>query len=525
MKRDPLRLLVHAGYLGSIVPNTLAFERALGRPEETQRRKLRALLRAQEDTAFGREHGFRHVDDVAAFQRRVPVRDYAEHAPWVDRIARGETNVLTSEPVRMLERTSGSTAGDKWIPFTAGLLAELSAATSPWISSVHRRHPGLLGTTSYWSVSPAAREPERTEGGLRVGFEDDSEYFGPLTRWALARMFAVPGDVARIRDVDAWRRTTLDLLLRARTLGLVSVWNPSFLTLLMEALERELDGYLARLPAARANEIRRALDRTGRLTGEALWPSLRVVSCWTDASAASFVPGLRAYFPHVTIEPKGLLATEGVVSIPYSGGNDGAELAVASHFLEFLDLDAPSARPRLAHQLVTGASYSPLLTTAGGLYRYHLKDVVTVTGRTRGTPRVRFEGKADRSSDLCGEKLTEPQVSSALSDAAQELGVELAFALVAPLVTPRPRYALFVESNADDARLDELARALDERLSRAQHYAYCRDLGQLDALRAVRVRDGQRRFQEALARTSARLGDIKPARLDKRTQWMDWLSP
>src|SRR5262249_15626109 len=87
---------------------------------------------------------------------------------------------------------------------------------SPWIASVHRRHPGLLGTTSYWSVSPAAREPERTEGGLRVGFEDDSEYFGPITRWALGRMFAVPGDVARIRDVDVWPRPTLDALPRPR---------------------------------------------------------------------------------------------------------------------------------------------------------------------------------------------------------------------------------------------------------------------------------------------------------------------
>ncbi len=524
MKRDLARVALHAGYLGSLLPAALGFERALRDPARTQQGVLTRLLRKNAGTAFGIEHGFSRVTSIADFQRRVPIRDYTGFAPYIECIVAGERAVLTETPVRMLERTSGSTSGDKLIPYTPELLNEFSAATNAWILSAHRRHKGLLATTSYWSVSPAAREPEDTVGGLPIGFNDDTEYFGPITRWALSRMLAVPGRVARIRDIDIWRKTTLLGLLNAGSLGLISVWNPSFLTLLMEAIERDLSDLLAALPAARSNQIQRAFDRCGKLTGEAIWPSLRVISLWTDASAAAFVPGLRRWFETVCFEPKGLLATEGVVSVPYSGGEAGAELAVTSHFLEFVPVDDLGAQPLLAHELSIGSRYSPLLTTGGGLYRYHLKDVITVISKNHATPRIRFEGKLDRSSDLCGEKLTESQVASALREAEIHVAAHLDFALLAPSLTPRPHYALFVESSLDDLALADLARHVDSALSRSHHYKYCRDLGQLAPLRAVRVFEGLRRFQAALNKSSARLGHIKPTRLDRRTEWEEWLS-
>lgn len=521
--RDPERLFLHTGYLASLVPAAVRFERALRDPARAQQALFARLLRKQAGTTFFAEHGLSATSSIADFQRQVPVRDYAAFAPYVQRIADGEPNVLTASKVRMLERTSGSTSGDKLIPYTADLLSEFAAATNPWILSIHRRHPSLLGSMSYWSVSPAARERELTAGGLPIGFQDDTEYFGPVTRWALSRMLAVPGDVARMRDIEQWRRTTLLGLLRSRSLGLISVWNPSFLTLLMEALQRDLSDLLIELPSWRANEIRRALDRHGKLSGEIIWPNLRVISLWTDASAATFLPGLRAWFETVCFEPKGLLATEGVVSVPYSGGQAGSEIALLSHFLEFLPAHDPEGPPKLAHELEVGRSYSPLLTTGGGLYRYHLKDVVTVVGKTHATPRLRFEGKLDRSSDVCGEKLTEPQVARALRAAERELGLSLEFALLAPSLTPKPHYALFVEASLDVRALDALGDRVERALQDGHHYRYCRDLGQLGPVRPVRVRDGQRRFQTALSRGTARLGDIKPTRLDRRTEWEEWL--
>jgi hypothetical protein len=510
-------LLQTAHALG-LIGEAARFARATASPERAQDARLLAHLRANAETAYGRAHGFASIDSVRAFQDRVPIVDYEALAPYVDRIARGEREVLSRDRVLVLERTSGSTRENKLIPYTAGLLSDFGRATSPWFFGVYRAHPRLFGTKSYWSLSPVARAPETTSGGIRVGFESDLEYLGPLARWGMERMMAVPQHVARIADVGVWRRATLRALVDTADLGLVSIWSPSFLTLLMDALARDLEDVLAEVRPQRAAEVRRGIDRHG-FSGEAIWPRLSLISSWTDGAAAALVPALARYFPRTTIAGKGLLATEGVVSTPIDskgvGGGGGAVLAVTSHFLEFLDVEAQKRRPLLAHELRVGGRYSPLLTTANGFARYHLKDVVVCTGMHRATPTVRFEGKLDRVTDIAGEKLHEKQVSDALERARREVGVVTRFSLLAPSDAPL-RYQLFIESDASDETLRCFGAVVERELLANYHYSYCRDLGQLGAVEVIAIRDGQRTFTEVLTRAGVRLGDIKPATLEGR---------
>src|SRR5690606_7455774 len=79
-----------------------------------------------------------------------------------------------------------------------------------------------------------------------------------------------------------------------------------------------------------------------------LWPWLRMVSCWADGNCAAAASELGLLFPHAEVCGKGLLATEGFVSLPWQVSGASA-LAVRSHFLEFLPLD--SDRPQRAHEL------------------------------------------------------------------------------------------------------------------------------------------------------------------------------
>ena len=65
-----------------------------------------------------------------------------------------------------------------------------------------------------------------------------------------------------------------------------------------------------------------------------LWPHLQVISCWTDANAAAPAAHVARLFPHARIQGKGLIATEGFISLPLAG-HEGAALSVRSHFLEF----------------------------------------------------------------------------------------------------------------------------------------------------------------------------------------------
>ena len=511
-------IALHSAYAASLLPAWRRFARAADDPARAQREQLSAVLASAAPSAYGRSLGLSQTSSVAEYRRLAPVVDHGPLAPLVARVAAGEPGVLTVEPVRMLERTSGTTSANKLIPYTDGLRHDFAAAVDAWLFDLHRAFPRLVGTRSYWSVSPATRRGERTDGGVPIGFDDDTAYFGPLTRWALTRLLAVPASVARLPDVDAWRRATCRHLLAADDLGFISVWSPSFLTGLMEAIAGDLDALLAGLPRPRRDAVKARLDAGGAITGEALWPRLVAVSSWTEGFAAELLPALRRWFPTVAIQPKGLLATEGVVSFPLVGAH-GAALALSSHFLEFADVESPAAEPLLAHELRVGARYAPILSTRGGFLRYQLGDVVRCVGHWRRAPLVRFEGRRDRVSDLCGEKLAEAQVVRALAAARAELPCR--FALLAPALAPSAHYAAYVDTDAPDDALDRAQAALEAALSEGDHYRYCRALGQLGPVRVRRVRAGMAAYHDELVRRGARLGDVKPSSFDTRPIWED----
>lgn len=512
---------IQQAHVWSLTPATSAWRQALRSPQDTQFALWKRLISANAKSAYGRAHGFEHIQSIADYQDRVPVVDYEAVRPWIDRIAKGEQQVLTESPVLMLEPTGGSTSANKFIPYTSELLSDFSRATNPWLADLYGKVKGLKGTQSYWSISLAKQGQRVTEGGVRIGFDDDTEYFGPLTRWALNKMMAVPHSVAQAPDMDQWRRQTCEHLLRAECLGLVSVWSPTYFSLLMAYIDANFESLLSALPLDHRRRIEHRVGEAGRLTGEALWPHLKLISCWTDSIAGAFMPELRYWFPKTPVQGKGLLATEGVVSVPVWGQEDkGCALAVNSHFLEFIDLDRPQDRPLLAHQLVEGGAYSPILSTSGGLYRYHLKDVVRCTGKLAGTPLVRFEGKLDRVSDLCGEKIHASQVEVALAQAQQSLGLQWRFAMLAPVMGQPAHYRLFVDGDLDSSSGEDLQAFVEQRLSHGHHYATCRRLGQLGALQVQRVERGWQTFQQTLIASGQRAGDIKPTALDARHDWV-----
>src|SRR5260370_42594301 len=126
-------------WAASNVPAYLRFRRALREPHIAQHRKLRELITQNANTAFAKAHGFNQIRSYEDFTRRVPLSDYSAFEPWIDRIRRGEKNVLTHEPVTHLIPTSGSTSGRKLIPFTASLQREFNAAIGPWLADLARQ--------------------------------------------------------------------------------------------------------------------------------------------------------------------------------------------------------------------------------------------------------------------------------------------------------------------------------------------------------------------------------------------------
>lgn len=492
-----------------------AFDEASRHPRRAQEAWFARARGPLGASAYGQSVRLDHATSLESV-RRAPVVQWDEVAPWVERIANGEQHVLTTEPVLVFERTSGSTSLPKRVPYTQGLLDDFSAATGPWLDDLFRTFPSLFRTRQYWSVSPAVRAPETTPSGLRVGFEDDTEYFGPATRFAMKQLMAVPSMVTKARTVEGWRDETLLHLLEADDLGFISVWNPSFLTVLLEALRSRWANLESRLSPRRRRAVWAALERSGELSGETVWPSLQLISCWTDAWAAEAVPGLRRFFPRTPLQGKGLLATEGVVSFPL-WGQPAPVAAVTSHLLEFEALEDAGRPARFVDEVREGAAYAPILTTRGGLVRYRLPDVVRCVGFWRALPLLRFEGRLDKTSDLRGEKLSSVVVESVLRETLRRVPVQ--FVLLAPSLEPTPRYVLFLESGVDDVTARAMADSVERGLLNEYHYRYCRELGQLERVALVRVNDARPKWLAAMQARGMKLGDIKPSAFDTATGW------
>ncbi len=119
-------------------PGYRSFCRALERPAQSQAELLRAYLRTNQDTHFGRKHGFAALRSVRDYQQQVPLSTYDDYEPYIELIARGESAVLTRERVKLFEPSSGSTAAAKWIPYTATLQAEFRRAIAPWVFGLYR---------------------------------------------------------------------------------------------------------------------------------------------------------------------------------------------------------------------------------------------------------------------------------------------------------------------------------------------------------------------------------------------------
>src|SRR5262249_54570584 len=153
--------------------------------------------------------------------------------------------------------------------------------------------------------------------------------------------------------LDVFRYLTLLCLVRESGLRLISIWHPSFLFLLLDALPanwesllRDLNDGTCRYGVTVPDVVRHALKlrplpqrarylaRIDPTDLPRIWPTLKLISCWGDGNAEIAADALHRRFPHASVQRKGLLATEAFVTVPFAGSRP---LAVRSHFFEFID--------------------------------------------------------------------------------------------------------------------------------------------------------------------------------------------
>ena len=536
--------LCHVLWLLVCLPGWVRFQFALRQPRRAQEHILRLLVRQNRDTVFGRRHHFASIRSPADFARQVPLAEYEDFASAIAAAMQGDPFALTAESPLLLEPTSGSTSSPKLIPVTARLRREFAAAVQPWIAWLYLAHPRLLFGRQYWAISPNTPAPvSDAPAAVPVGFSDDADYLGFAGRLLSRNILAVPDVIRKVTDPESFIRLTLFFLLTEKNLRLISVWHPSYLTLLLDAIPKHLPAVLSALrggslpegvtipPDVRVQlgrplhqELRRAseiaaLDLVSHPEAVCrLWPHLAVISCWEGRRSEPWLGKLRALFPQAAVQGKGLMATEGCVTLP-SGCGRLRPCAVRSHYLEFLDADSGAVHP--AWELRQGRDYSVILTTGGGLWRYRLHDQVRVSGHCHAAPCLEFVCKDNAVSDLVGEKLHERHAGEALAAAEAATGARPEFAMLAPAAaaeTPVRGYCLLLEFSAALPDVAGTARRWADRVERElclnYHYSHARRLGQLDAVRPVLLRGGLQAYRQARESGGARSGTLKIPALD-----------
>ena len=486
---------------------------------DRQERWLLNCLRANAASEYGERHAFDSISSVDEYCERVPLVSYADIERDIQRMSEGEGNVLFAGLPIAFELTGGSTRGRKLIPYSRDSLEDFRTALLPWLGA-SIRHYQIESGTAYFSISPATRQTERTAAGIPIGLSDGA-YLGAEALAAFAPISAVPAWTGELADVHDWQLATLYWLVRRTNLALISVWSPTFLLTLLDALKKRFDEVAALLrdgglccghELAADDAAFAKLDRFSRQWDAShLWPRLKLVSCWADASSQPFFEELVQRLPHTAFQGKGLLSTEGIVTVPNVDGLP--VLTPDSGFYEFRHDDGTLYA---AQELLSSEQYEVVMTTAGGLYRYLTGDYVICEGMARERPVLRFCGRRGLTSDMVGEKLEEGFVSSCLADLP-------GFRMLVPTNRPRPGYTLIVDRQyAHNA--STLVDKVDARLSGNPQYEYARRVGQLDKLSLYEATRPLEAYIDRFASGGARLGDLKVTALRAEMDWLETFS-
>jgi hypothetical protein len=511
------------------------------RPDRAQDQALARILAANRDTQFGLEHGFAAVNTAEQFRQRVPVQDYESLRRYIEHQRCTGAAALTVDPPLFYAQTSGSTGKPKYIPVPASALRMHRAEQALFTYLQYRACPAAFSGRSLGIMGAAVEG--RLDSGHHVG-SISGYLYESLPRAVQARL-VLPPMLSAIADYDLKYLIMLRLALASHDITYLGSPNPSTFLRLLDVLHECRDVLVRSLetgtlpavdgldPSIRETvmqrlrpdaERARQLGAGGRLTFATLWPGIRLLTTWTGGSCGIALDRLRATLPPATVVMElGYQSTECRGTIALQAETAGGLPPLHHHFFEFVEQSLwDGGRPEFLglSDIATGKRYYILITTAAGLYRYFMNDLVEVTGHYRHTPLIRFVQKGRGVTSLTGEKLYEAQVIQAVQDTARrhEWAPEF-FLLVAD--EERSSYTLFLEGGIPgDISASAIAADVDRRLGELNvEYHGKRASGRLPPLTVALLRRGAgEAYKTACVLAGQREGQFKPAILQYRRE-------
>lgn len=376
-------------------------------PVDAQRDILQDIVTAAQFTEFGRKYNFSSLFSIRAFKDTVPVHEYDDLKPYIERMMNGAQNILWNTPIYWFAKSSGTTSDkSKFIPVSE--------------ESLHDGHYKAAKDvlTLYYNFNPNSEL--LTGKGLVIG---GSHSINPMNREAQF------GDLSAVllQNTPFWGHwiRTPDL-----SIALMDEWENK-IELLAQTTIKENVTSVSGVPTWTLVLFRRILELTGKKTISEVWPSFELFM----HGGVSFVPykeqfqkliGKNINYLDLYNASEGFFAAQDIpeqdTALP--AGQDGMLLYVDHGiFMEFMPVSERGNKfPKTIglKDVELGKNYALVISTNAGLWRYLLGDTIQFTSLKPF--RIKVSGRLKHFINAFGEELIIENADNAIAIASEKTG-------------------------------------------------------------------------------------------------------
>ncbi|MBL0130943.1 MAG: GH3 auxin-responsive promoter family protein [Chitinophagaceae bacterium] len=413
-------------------------------PIDAQREVLQDLVTSAQYTEFGRKYNFSNLYSVREFKASIPIHEYSDLKPYIERMMKGEQNVLWNTPVYWFAKSSGTTsAKSKFIPVSDESLQDGHFKASKDVLSL------------YYQFNP---DSELLTGkGLVLG---GSHNINPMNNEAQY------GDLSAVLLQNTpfwghWLRTP-DL-----SIALMDEWEDKIEKLAENTIKENVTS-ISGVPTWTLVLFKRILEITGKKTISEVWPSLELYM----HGGVSFIP-YKEPFQKLIGKKINYLdlynASEGFFAAQDVPGQEGMLLFVDhGTFMEFMPVSEYGKRDPQTISLQDvelGRNYALVISTNGGLWRYLLGDTIQFTSLKPF--RIIVTGRLKHYMNAFGEEVIVDNSDKALALACEKTGAVVNDYTAAPVYfsdSSNGAHEWLIEFEKEPASLEIFTTELDTAL-------------------------------------------------------------
>lgn len=430
-------------------------------PVATQEKVFSELIQNARQTHFGKDHNFSAITTIADFQKQVPVRDYEELKPYIDRMVKGEEDVLWKGKPIYLAKTSGTTSGAKYIPLTKESMPfHIEAARNAILHYIHETGNAKFvdGKMIFLQGSPILEE----KNGIKLG-----RLSGIVAHY-------VPKYLQRNR-MPSWETNCIE------------DWETKVNAIVEETYDENMM-VISGIPSWVQMYFEKLKEKGQKPVGE-IFKNFNLFiygGVNYEPYRAKFEDLIGKRVDSIELFP----ASEGFFAYQDTQKEKGMLLLLNSGiFYEFIkseDFFKDSPKRYTIGEVELGVNYVLIISTNAGLWSYNIGDTVQFT--SLAPYRVIVSGRIKHYISAFGEHVIGKEVEAALQEAMAATAIRINEFTVAPQITPKeglPYHEWFIEFEQEPEKLSEFELKIDQAMRKQN--VYYDDLISGNVLRTVVV--------------------------------------